>query len=116
MPNGIEKGYGPLHSAANLGEIAKAKELLKSGADVNAKAGNGDTPLHAALTGPLETRCEMVGLLISEGADVNAEDGSGMTLMLLARLYDPAERKALEDLLREHGAKEPVMPDPPWKR
>ena len=120
MPNGIEKGYGPLHSAANLGEVARAKELLKSGEDVNAKAGNGDTPLHAGLTAPLGERYEMVKLLISEGANVNAEDGIGMTplgwvLATMQRVNQDQEDllqvlRALEDLLRERGALEPVPP------
>jgi hypothetical protein len=68
-------GCGPppkdIWEAAEQGDIKAAKQYLDGGADVNAKDGNGRTPLFNVYTK------EIVELLIAEGADVNAKDGIG---------------------------------------
>jgi hypothetical protein len=93
-------GCGPppkdIWEAAEQGDIKAAKQYLDGGADVNAKDGNGRTPLFNVYTK------EIVELLIAEGADVNAKDKSGNT-----PLYTAIRRKHPEtaDLLRKHGGK-----------
>ncbi|MCH8165321.1 MAG: ankyrin repeat domain-containing protein [Planctomycetes bacterium] len=77
-------GYTAIHRAALSGDLAKVKQLIDAGADVdlrvrsleNYSAEWSNTPLHiAAVSG----RAEMVGLLLSHGADVNARNEHGAT-------------------------------------
>ena len=69
--------------------------LIEKGANLNAGAGLGGTPLaRAAYEGHVET----VELLIAKGGAVNAKDGTGSTAL------DTAE-EATADLLRKHGGK-----------
>lgn len=78
-----------LLKAAEAGDVAKVKELLDSGADINyhsqPKKGTGRTALcEAALKGKLE----VVRLLIEQGADLNVQDGSmGFTALHWAADY-----------------------------
>ena len=67
-------GCGPsvgIHQAGREGNIEAVKQHIATGTDVNAKDGNGRTPLHNAA---LKGRKEIAELLIGEGADVNAKD------------------------------------------
>ena len=99
MSNDIDK---ELYIAAGDGDLDKAKELRSKGANMNAEAGNGNTPLHSALlTCPLNKRNEMVGWLIDAGADVNAENNHGIRPLDLAVHNNDAE---MADMLRERGA------------
>src|SRR5262245_27610644 len=66
----------PLHDAAYRGDVAKVKELLAGGADVNAKDDKSDTPLHYAC---FEGRVEVVELLLQKGAELDPVDKSGHT-------------------------------------
>ncbi|MEW6349022.1 MAG: ankyrin repeat domain-containing protein [Thermodesulfobacteriota bacterium] len=68
-----------LHLAAGLGDLKAVHRLIREGADVNAKEGNGATPLmRAAATGNLE----IVRLLLDTGADPNAKDEGGRTALM----------------------------------
>jgi ankyrin repeat protein len=63
-----------LHEAVRAGEVARARELIAAGADVNARDSYGATVLmNAAHAGNVE----MVKALIAAGADVNATDELG---------------------------------------
>ena len=62
-------GYGDLSVAQIL--IENGADLIAGGADVNAKALRGWTPLHIAAA--LSVSPDIVKLLIDNGADVNAE-------------------------------------------
>ena len=53
------------------GSAAGARALLKGGADVNAKAPNGLTPLHVAAG---NGRAEVVKVLLKGGAEIEAKD------------------------------------------
>ena len=132
-------GCGPsvpdisIHQAAYDGNIEAVKQHLAAGTDVNAKDGDGTTPLHlAALMG----HKEIVGLLIAKGADVNAKGSKyGITPLLNAAMGGYKEttelliaegadvnvrgflgktplnmavdegKKEIADLLRKHGGK-----------
>lgn len=77
---------------------AVAKLLLAGGADVNAKTGNGQTPLHAAANAGTAA---MVELLLANGAAVNLQDNTGR-----APLHVAADRgqKDIVELILAHGA------------
>lgn len=87
-----------LRIAANTGRLEEVERLLNEGADVNAKAMNGMTPLIlAAWMG----HTEVVELLLRNGADVNAKTNTGSTALKLAT--DRGHQKIIA-LLREYGA------------
>lgn len=70
-----------LHAAAQSGTCAAISQILDRGADVNARASGGETPLmFAAARGKLDA----IGLLIERGADVNAVSDAGNTALMLA--------------------------------
>ena len=60
-----------LSHAVIAGDIARIREMLDAGADVNAKDGLDRTPLHLAA---FHGRTEIIDLLVAHGADVNARD------------------------------------------
>ncbi len=99
-------GVTPLHYATRWGRKEIAELLIAKGADVNAKAKYGDTPLHGAIyangTYLEETgRKEMIELLIAKGADVNAKDEGGKTPLHFATGYG---RNEIVELLIAKGA------------
>ena len=71
----------PLHEATNKGHIAVVKELLASGADVNARDCSGKTPLHQAL---LNDHIEAVQILIVNGGISGLVDGWLATIRQMA--------------------------------
>jgi len=70
-----------LVDAASAGDLAKVKDCLVAGADVNAKNANGSTALMLASQ---EGRLAVVQSLLAAKADVNLTAGSGNTALLLA--------------------------------
>jgi len=64
----------PLHVAATRGEYDKVRQLLDSGARINALDIVGRTPLHKAA---LEGHLKIAQLLVERGATVDARDFSG---------------------------------------
>ncbi|MGH9646884.1 MAG: ankyrin repeat domain-containing protein, partial [Bryobacteraceae bacterium] len=66
----IERGaVVTVHAAARLGMIGKLKELIAADpALINARGGDGQTPLHFAST------AEIAAYLLDHGADINARD------------------------------------------
>ncbi len=74
--------------AAENGEIAKAKKLISSGVDVNAKNDDGWTALHWASR---NGHTEIVKLLIKAWASVNTKNNYGLTALMLASMYGHTE-------------------------
>lgn len=74
-----------LHAAANSSVPAIATWLLQHGADVNARARMGRTPLHLAAERNMSSR--IVDLLIEAGADLTMKDDQGLTALDVAILH-----------------------------
>jgi ankyrin repeat protein len=78
-----------LRGAACDGDIRKAENLLKLGVDVNATDGQGNSALtfvegcrrHDDL---IQSRVQLVELLIANGAEVNHRDDDGRTVLMYA--------------------------------
>lgn len=65
-------------------DVDLARQLVARGADVDARSGDGWTPLNAACIGSQNTasyRREMVALLLSAGADVNEKSHTAADVM-----------------------------------
>ncbi len=74
--------------AAHCGHLEIVKELIKSGADVNAKSNNSNTALMgAAVYGDLE----IIKELINSGADINAKNNINETALDVAKMNKRAE-------------------------
>ena len=130
----VSKGadISPLHLAIYLKDVAKARSLIESGADVNRRTPHGTTPLTRAVGAGLKDIVELliakgadvnaksnwdwtplhsavyghkdiVELLIAKGANVKAREGGGRTPLWYAQEEGHAE---IVELLRKHGAKE----------
>ena len=97
-----KEGETPLHHQANQWQpdIGTVKELIESGADVNARNADGCTPLHyAAKRG---WRLEMIKALIEAGADASAKDNRGRIPLDYA--YAGAAARMLRDAGGLHGS------------
>ena len=89
-----------IDAASRYGIIEAIKRHLADGADVNAKANDGWTPLHWAAW---KSHKEIAELLIANGADVNAKNDVGDTpLDYWAEMNTEGETA---DLIRKHGGK-----------
>ena len=80
------------------GKTDLVKKKIESGADVNAKNNNGNTPLCVASS---NEHIEIVKLLLEYGADVNAKNNYGSTPLYLASECGHTE---IVKLLLEYGA------------
>jgi len=91
-------GTTPLHWAVYNSDAAQVRELIKAGADVNARNDYGATPLtEAAEAG----NPDIIGQLLKAGADPESSNDDGQTaLMILARTSNIA---AAELLLKHHA-------------
>lgn len=102
----LPDGSTPLHMAALWGTIRCAEELVKRGADVNARDARGYTPLHNTLRNPTarfaRRSVNMTTFLLSKGANPNISTPSGdAPLHLAARAGD----NELISLLLAKGAR-----------
>jgi hypothetical protein len=81
-----------LFFAARDGNTAQVQRMLDSGANINYKDYNDNTPLLVAIK---NNQMETATLLASRGADVNAQDGYGDTPLLVAIKKNRTEMAAL---------------------
>jgi ankyrin repeat protein len=92
--------------ALGAGDTNVAAVLLSHGADVNARDGEGKTPLHFASQ---QGQLQAVEWLLKNGADVNAKDNKGVTPLSLTKIRNRGreieKRKDIANLLRSYGAK-----------
>ena len=95
------KAEMPVHDAAYAGDIATLNALLAGNPGlVDARNGNGRTPLHVAV---FSGNKPAIVFLIAHGADVNAKDKNGITPRFTAFVLG---RWEIEQLLGQYGAKE----------
>jgi len=99
-----------LHAAAHRGHVEIVEFLLKQGANVNVKDGDGYTPLHNTADSSLKSsppkkteanRNRIAALLLKHGAFVNATTIGGLTALHGAV---STNNVALVQLLLENGA------------
>lgn len=94
------------------------EELVKSGADVNAKDNEGKTPIMFAVYN--NQNAELVEYLLQKGADISVAVAKGKFAGLypldLARLADHPNRDKYIRLLEKAGEKLKHMPESPELR
>lgn len=95
----LDDGASVLWKSIDDEQYDFAKILIDAGADVNAKEGEGDSPLHEACA---KSNLELARLLIEKGADVNSKNGSDATPPLHEAVYP--ENYELVKLLVDKGA------------
>ena len=72
------KGARPLHCCAYAGNTTIAEKLIAMGAEVDVRAGAGETPLYVAA---IRSQPALVELLLAKGADLRKKTVSGQTLL-----------------------------------
>ncbi len=93
--------YGDTALLFSVGNTETAKALIEAGADVNAKHGDGVTPL---LLAAREGQAETVKLLIKAGADVNAEIENGFTVTVV-EMAEMSGHPEIVEILKQAGAR-----------
>ncbi len=73
--------YDGLFKAAFSGNLEELKRLLKAGAHLESRDGNGRTPLHVATYASHE---KLIQVLIGAGADANALDNQAYDIVTIA--------------------------------
>ena len=83
---------------------AVVQALVEKGADVNAKAEDGATPLIIAVG---RGDPKVVKALLDNGADANAKDKNGRTALMRASFFalGSSSHQEIKDLLIKAGAK-----------
>jgi len=122
-PSASKKGHEVLHTAAyHSNNMETLKMLLKTGANVNGRDEDGNTPLLYAVwranskNEGAEKMPELIILLLSSGADPNAKNENGITALSVVKdAQNNAavngdevlnRMNAIGNLLRKHGAKQ----------
>jgi ankyrin repeat protein/tRNA A-37 threonylcarbamoyl transferase component Bud32 len=108
----IQPTQAALFDAAASGQVSRVHDLIRQGADVNDKNGEGTTPLMLAAR---HGHASMAVSLVLLGANVNESDAEGRTALMVAAEYDQASViKALYDLRNSLGIihRETKVPDP----
>ena len=88
-----------LLKAAVRSSLAKIKEALAAGADINARKNHGVTSL---MWVAFEGYSDVVRFLIEKGADVNAKDDSKRTVLMYAKKN---QHRDVVKLLEQAGAR-----------
>ena len=75
-----------IFTVAGSGTVAQVQQAIKAGADVNARAEYGLSPLMYAAG--FNTNPDVLSVLIEAGVDVNARDKDGVTPLMLAARHN----------------------------
>ena len=84
-------GAPPFREASNRDPVEAMKVLLAAGANVNAKAPDGSTLLHQAVTAK---QVPIIKLLVEKGAKLDAVNKDNQTPLLLAEKPEPVRSAA----------------------
>lgn len=87
-------GKTALHVACERGTLKMVEDLIRHGADVNARTPKGRSPMHClAECSPLDPDARVVNVLLAHGANINAQDSQGMTALMetVSKPYEHAE-------------------------
>ena len=107
-PNRAEDGWPPIvfqSRGDRGGSVARIRDLIARGADVNAQNYKGQTALHCAARAGF---VEIVSLLLDHGAEVDLQDGKGHTPLMAAlrsRIKNKDKLREVVHVLTEAGAK-----------
>jgi ankyrin repeat protein len=80
--------YQGLHAAAHKGDVAQIARLAAAKADLNARDGNGRTPLHVAT---FARQREAIRALVKAGADINLLENDRYDGVTIASVADDEE-------------------------
>lgn len=98
-PSGVPApGGASIYRAAEDGDMARVRQLLDSGTDINSASSQKRTALHQAAQ---EGHRDIVELLLSKGAKVDAQDGNRLTPLHVAAYIG---QKDIVGLLLAKGA------------
>ncbi|WP_395059668.1 ankyrin repeat domain-containing protein [Polaromonas sp.] len=80
--------YQGLHAAAHHGDVARIEKLIGTKADLNARDGNGRTPIHVAT---FAKQRGAIGALVKAGANINLLDKDRYDGVTIASVADDEE-------------------------
>ena len=100
-PDIINKYEEFLHAAARYNQKEIILLLIEKGANVNARGGDGRTPLHNVVIHLYEDSREVIFSLLEKGAQINAQSNGGYTPIHFAAVVSNKEAVAA---LLEKGA------------
>lgn len=84
--------FGPLHAAAQAGDVPRLRSALRAGAAVDARDAHGRTPLHVAT---FARRRDAIRALAAAGADLGALEHDRYDAVTIAAVADDEETLAL---------------------
>jgi uncharacterized protein len=96
-------GPPPFREASNRDPLEATKVLLAAGANPNAKAPDGSTPLHQAVTA---RQVGIIRTLVASGASLDAVNKDNLTPLLLAEKPEPV-RSAAAAMQQDPGVYKP---------